>query len=181
MKNDVQPSFFYSFSIGKRIHTYNVEAYVQNTNYTLALCCRILFKKRFRFIPFQVNYRTLKKNFFDDIHHIVLRSDVYKCYLQNHRSIKIMLKHVCMYHWLRFFFQPLFYVPILGSTYFIKKTLYIRMDIINVLTSTSRADEVNFFLCEPKHFCFKRIFEGFQYWNIPLFNHYLVWTVLLWQ
>ena len=36
--------FFYSFSIGKRIHTYNFEAYVQNTNYTLALCCRILFK-----------------------------------------------------------------------------------------------------------------------------------------
>ena len=45
--------------------------------------------------------------------------DVYKCYLQNHRSIKIMLKHVCMYHWLRFFFEPLFYVPTS-----LKKTLY---------------------------------------------------------
>ena len=91
---------FCSSCIGKRIHTYIVEAYLQNTNYTLALCCRILFSKSPVYsIPSELN----------------LCCDVYKCYLQNHRSIKIMLKHVLMYvlPLTEIFFQPLFYVPIL--------------------------------------------------------------------
>ena len=70
------------------------------------------------------------------------------------------------------FFQPLFYVPILGSTYFIKKTLYIRMDIINVLTSTSRADEVNFFF-----YVNQNIFVSKEYlrdFNIEIFHYSII-------
>ena len=110
-------NFFCSSSIGKRIHIYNVKAYVQNTNHTLALCCRILFIKSLVYsIPNEL--QNIKKNFFlNDIHHMVLRRVQM---LLTKSSINQNYVEARMYVPLTEIF---FSTPFL-CTYFIKKTLY---------------------------------------------------------